>query len=67
MPLLLCLVLVKLKGFLIQHMLDHICANLIVGIESIQMSQSLFEARKVIVDLKLTPSLWELLKLTKEW
>lgn len=48
-------------------MLDNIGPNLIMGIESIQMLQSLGETREMIVNLELTSSFGELLQFTQEW
>lgn len=65
--LLLALVLVKFERLLIQDMLDDICPDLIMGIESIQMIQSLGEAGEMVVNFKLTSKFRQLLQFTQEW
>ncbi len=48
-------------------MLDNVSPDLLVGIESIEMIQSLGEASEMVVNFKLTSKFRQLLQFPQEW
>lgn len=65
--LLLALILVKFQSFRVQDMLDDICPDLLMGIESIEVIQSLGEASEMVVNLKLASKFRQLLQFPQKW
>ena len=60
------LVFEQLDSFLVQLMLDHIGADLVINAESMKVLQRLGPASKVIVNLKAAAIIRKLLQLAQE-